>query len=189
MNPFGPSTTGELAAYRSGQWDAESSVRGEINGLVSQTNALQNHVQRLQADLSVVIPNRDDLAKQAWTLHYELEDSKKGIQILMDAFEEAVQDLEEQRKRHAQTLEDRQEFIDYQLRRMTDYGSFADASIAAARCLIEAAEAGKLSRQDYIEFKALYQQMCDLWDLCKDDARKDPEFVAKANALMESLSE
>jgi len=171
----------------SGHSDAESDSARKVRGLISDINALQNQVRRLQADLNVVVPNRDDLAKQAWDLHYQLEDANQGIAILKKGIDEAWQMYDEQQASSNQAIEQCRALLNLEINRCERYQGFAMAVIGAANILLRAAEAGKSNRQDYIDLKAMYDHMTDLWSREKLDARDDPEFTQKAMALMESL--
>ncbi len=194
MNLFGPSTAGELASYNSGAADTEFHARGKINGLIAQNNslinqitALQAHNQRLQADLNVVVPNRDDLAKQAWGLHYQLEEAKEAIAVLLKSSDKDWEFFKEQSLGFEEALDIRKGLLDSVTQSRSQYGRFIEALIAAGGFLLDAADTGKSNRPDYIELKALYQHMVDLWTRTKTDARDDPEFTRKVRALMESL--
>jgi hypothetical protein len=178
---------GRSDGLSSGRWAAEHESSHIINGLVSDINALQAQIGRLQADLNVVVPNRDDLAKQAWDLHYQLKEAKEAIAVLLKSSDKDWEFFKEQRANSREALERRQGLLDAVTQSRSQYGRFIEALVAAGGFLLDAADAGKSNRQDYVELKALYQHMVDLWTRAKTDARDDPEFTRKVRALMESL--
>jgi chromosome segregation ATPase len=189
MNPFGPSNTGELAAYNAGEFNAGLRSRGEINGLVSKINALQNQVRALQTDLNVVVPNRDELAKCAWDLHYELEDAKKGIAVLQKALDEAYQMYDDLRANKRKALDGWKELYDGQTARLESNKSLLKAMIATASLLIEAAETGKSNSREYHEAKTVYEQMTGVWYREQINALDNPEFNQRFCAAIKALPE
>jgi len=134
-----------------------------------------------------VVPNRDDLAKQAWDLHYQLEEAKEAIAVLLKSSDKDWEFFKEQRANSREAMEGWEALLADETRRLSQSKSFTKAALVLSALLLEAAEAGKSNRQDYIDLKAMYQHMVDLWTRAKTDARDDPEFIRKAKALMQSL--
>jgi chromosome segregation ATPase len=171
----------------SGRWDAEHESSGQINGLISNINALQARLREYEAYLPAVTQNRDDAHKCAWALHHQLEEAKEAIAVLLKSSDKDWEFFKECRANSREALDRRQGLLDSVTQSRSQYGRFIEALAAAGGLLLDAAEAGKSKRQDYIELKALYQHMVDLWTRAKTDARDDPEFTRKVRALMESL--
>ena len=172
----------------SGQSDAENDSSRIVNGLISDINTLQARIKEYEAYLPAITQNRDDAHKCAWALDHQLEDAKQGIAILKKGIDEAWQMYDEQQASSNQAIEQCRALLNLEINRCERYQGFARAVIGAANILLRAAEAGKSNRQDYIDLKAMYDYMTDLWSREKLDARDDPEFTQRAMALMESLT-
>jgi len=171
----------------SGRWAAEQEASHTVNGLVSNINALQARIREYEAYLPAIAQNRDDAHKCAWALHHQLEEAKEAIAVLLKSSDKDWEFFKEQRLHSEEALERRKGLLDSETQRRCRYGKFIEALVAAGGFLLDAADAGKSNRQDYVELKALYQHMVDLWTRAKTDARDDPEFTRKVRALMESL--
>jgi thiaminase len=160
-----------------GEFNAELRSRGEISSLINQINGLQARLNEYDTALSATTKNRDDAHKCAWALHYELEDAKKGIAILLKALDEAYEMCDEQRANSREALERRQGLLDNETATRERYQRVLKAVTATSQMLIAAAETGHANTQEYRHAKAIYQEFLNLWSRCYSDPREDyPDF-------------
>lgn len=150
----------------------------DLDSAYATIRALDKKVQALEADLAVVIPNRDELAKQAWDIHYELEQANKDINRLSQMLDEARKEADER-----VAASERSAQAGFLL-----WNQFLQDSLSFSAFLIAAAEAGLAERPEYAELKAMVQRMNDAWvEQAGFDLRDDPPFQQRLNELVEAL--